>query len=79
MDPLAVSVLTGVQEEAVDFVRRRSKEDSSKLYPALCKKVVKLGYTPKDLQKLVVTGVHVIAYNQLLEFVIAVVGIARER
>ena len=53
VDPLAVSVLTAVQEEAVDYVRKKSKADSHRLYPALCEKVMKLGYSPKDLQKLV--------------------------
>ncbi len=48
---MALSVLTPTQQDAVDYVRTRSKAEASDQYPALCTRVIKLGYTPKDLQK----------------------------
>jgi hypothetical protein len=35
----------------VEYVLQRSKIEASKKYPDLCMKVIELGYTPKDLQK----------------------------
>ena len=57
VDALAVSMLTVVQEEAVDYVCNMSKAESHKLYPALRKKVIDLGYSPKDLEKLVISTI----------------------
>lgn len=44
-------VLTPVQQKAVDYVQESSKRAAYDEYPHLCTRVVKLGYTPKDLQK----------------------------
>ena len=53
IDAMALSVLTPTQQNAVDYVRKRSKAEASDQYPELCTRVIGLGYTPKDLQKYV--------------------------
>lgn len=48
---MALSVLTPTQQCAMDYVREQSKSEASDRYPELCMRIIKLGYTPKDLQR----------------------------
>ena len=52
--PTPYPVLTAAQKQALQFVYTKSSEESEKVYDAFCAKVLSLGYTRKDLQKLVV-------------------------
>ena len=51
--PTPYPVLTAAQERALRFVYRKCNEKSEAYYKVLRAKVINLGYTPKDLQKLV--------------------------
>ena len=51
--PTPYPVLTAAQKQALQVVYTKSKEESEKVYDVLCAKVLSLGYTHKDLQKLV--------------------------
>ena len=46
-----MSVLTPTQQQAVDYVRETSRTEACDHYADLCMRVIKLGYTPKDLQR----------------------------
>ena len=48
---MALTVLTDTQMSAVEYVLRKSKEASEKVYPQLLKKVIRLGFTEKDLER----------------------------
>lgn len=51
LDPMALSVLNDTQVRAVEYVIQQSKRDSEHSYPALKAKVMRLGYTEKDLER----------------------------
>ncbi|XP_019857750.1 PREDICTED: uncharacterized protein LOC109586023 [Amphimedon queenslandica] len=51
VDALTLVVLTPIQQRAVNYVQEVSRKAAYEEYPSLCEKVIKLGYTPKDLQK----------------------------
>ena len=48
---MALTVLTDTQMSAVEYVLRKSKEASEKVYSKLLKKVIRLGFTEKDLER----------------------------
>ena len=48
---MALTVLTDTQMSAVEYVLKKSKEASQKVFPQLLKKVLKLGFTEKDLER----------------------------
>ena len=50
MDPMALSVLNETQMAAVEYVMKRSKDESEHVYSDLKSKVLALGYTEKDLE-----------------------------
>ncbi len=50
MDPMALSVLTETQLQAVQYVMDRSKFDSESVYSELLSRVVSLGYSKRDLE-----------------------------
>ena len=51
LDPMALTALTDTQMSAVEYVLRKSKEASEKVYPQLLNKVLRLGFTEKDLER----------------------------
>ena len=48
---MAMTVLTDTQMSAVEYVLRKSKEASEKVYSKLLNKVLRLGFTEKDLER----------------------------
>ena len=46
-----LTVLTDTQMSAMEYVLRKSKEASERVYPKLLKKVLRLGFTETDLER----------------------------
>lgn len=51
LDAISCSILNDTQHEAVEYVLRKSKESSDKIFPYLKCRVRHLGYKNVDLEK----------------------------
>ena len=51
LDPMALAVLNDTQMSAVEHILKVSKKATESLLPRLKEKVLRLGYTEKDLEK----------------------------
>jgi hypothetical protein len=58
LDPMALSVLNETQARAVEYVIQQSKSDSERIYSSLKAKVERLGYTEKDLERVLLWVRH---------------------
>ena len=48
---MTLTVLTDTQMSAMEYVLKKSKKASEKVLPQLLKKVLRLGFTEKDLER----------------------------
>ena len=48
---MTLTVLTDTQMSAMEYVLKKSKKASEKVFPQLLKKVLRLGFTEKDLER----------------------------